>query len=74
MFGHYECDLIVGKKGTKPVILTIIEMVTRSSMARILPSKSPRYVLEKLAIFITETNVRSMTFDNGIEFMYHYKL
>ena len=72
--GHYECDLIVSGRWSKTVILTIIDMLTRKSMAWVLPNKSPSWVEEKLAEYIDKNNVRSLTFDNGTEFMYHYKL
>jgi len=72
--GHYECDLIVSGKWDNTVILTIVEMVTRRSMARVLHNRSPSWVLEKLKEFIKENNVKSITFDNGVEFMYHYEL
>lgn len=71
---HYECDLIVSKKWCKTVILTIIDMLTRKSMAWVLTNKSPTWVIEKLVSYIDKNNVKSITFDNGIEFMYHYKL
>lgn len=72
--GHYECDLFVSGKWSKTVVLTLIEMVTRRSMAWVLPNKAPQWVVEKLLEYIEEYNVKSITFDNGIEFMYHYKL
>ena len=72
--GHYECDLIVSWKWDKTVILTILEMVTRKCTAWVFPNKSPTLVEEKLKEFILENNVRSITFDNGVEFMHHYKL
>ena len=34
-FGHWEIDLVVGSKGTKPVILTLVERQTRRLYARI---------------------------------------
>jgi IS30 family transposase len=72
--GHYECDLFVSGKWCKTVVLTLIEMVTRKSMARVLPNKSPQWVLGKLLQYIKKNDVKSITFDNWIEFMYHYKL
>jgi len=71
---HYECDLIVWKKGTKHVLLTIIDKATRKSMAWILPNKYPSSICGTLKQFIQVNDVKSITFDNGVEFMYHYKL
>lgn len=71
---HYECDLIVWKKWTKTVILTLVEMLSRKSEAWVLPSKSPDLVVGKLKEYITKNEVKSITFDNWVEFMYHYKL
>lgn len=71
---HYECDLIVWPQTTKHAILTVIEMCTRKSHAWILPNKSPSTVYEILKKFVQENVVESITFDNWVEFMYHYKL
>lgn len=71
---HYECDLVVWSKWTKPVILTVIEMRSRRWYAWILPNKTPKWVNEVLKKFVTENDVKSMTFDNWVEFMYHYRL
>ena len=31
-FGHWEIDLVVGRQGSKPVILTLVERQTRKSI------------------------------------------
>ena len=73
-FGHYEADLIVWPKGTKAVLLTLTEKASRLKLAYRLPSKSPSEVLKKLHPVIKQFGIKSITFDNWIEFMYHYRL
>ena len=43
-------------------------------MAWILPNKYPSSICGTLKQFIQVNDVKSITFDNGVEFMYHYKL
>jgi len=73
-FGHYEADLIVWPKGTKAVLLTLTEKASRLKLAYRLVSKSPSEVLKKLHPVIKQFGIKSITFDNWIEFMYHYRL
>lgn len=73
-YGHWECDLIVWPQWTKEVILTMIEKVSRYKLAYMLPNKSPLTVQKKLSSIIKAYTVKSITFDNWVEFMYHYRL
>jgi len=74
-FWHYEADLIVWPRwGSKEVLLTLTEKKTRYKLAYKLPSKSPSEVLKKLQVVIKKYGIQSITFDNWVEFMYHYKL
>lgn len=73
-FWHYEADLIVWPRGTKAVLLTLTEKVSRLKLAYRLPSKSPSEVLKKLPSVIKRFGIKSITFDNWVELMYHYKL
>lgn len=73
-FGHYEADLFVWPQGTKPVVLTLTEKVSRLKIAYWLPNKKPSEVQKKLQQCIEEYNIESITFDNWVEFMYHYRL
>jgi IS30 family transposase len=73
-FGNYEADLIVWPRWTKPVLLTLTEKVSRLKLAYRLPNKSPFEVQKKLHSVIEQFGIKSITFDNWIEFMYHYKL
>lgn len=38
--GHWEIDLVVGKQGTKPVVLTLVERKSRKSLYILLKSKT----------------------------------
>lgn len=74
-YGHYEVDLIVSPKyGSNHVLLTLVDKMTRWKVAYKLTSRSPQGVKEKLLEAIKKFSIRSMTFDNGFEFMYHHKL
>ena len=73
-FWHYEADLIVWPLWTKAVLLTLTEKVSRLKLAYRLPSKSPSEVQKKLQSVIKQFGIKSITFDNWVEFMYHYKL
>lgn len=73
-FGHWEGDLIVGKKGTKTVCLTLVERMTRYVITRELPSKQAANVvnafdyLEKCYGRRFMDIFKTVTFDNGTEF------
>jgi IS30 family transposase len=72
--GHYECDLIVWPRTNKTCILTLVEMKTRHIIAVKCNSKSPEQVYQKLQRIVQQYHIKSITFDNGVEFMKHYKL
>lgn len=74
VFGHYEADLFVWPQWTKAVVLTLTEKVSRLKIAYWLPNKKPSEVQKKLHKAITQYGIKSITFDNWVEFMYHYKL
>lgn len=72
--GHWEMDLVVGKKGTAPVLLTLTERVTRQELIFKLPNKkaaSVRSVFDDLekAMPDFKEQFRSITTDNGSEFL-----
>lgn len=72
--GHWEMDLVVGKKGSLPVLLTLTERVTRQELIFKLPNKKAASVrgvfddLEKKMPKFKE-HFRSITTDNGSEFL-----
>lgn len=73
-FGHYEADLFVWPKWTKEVVLTLTEKVSRLKIAVRVETKSPVEVTKKLQQIVKEYGVKSITFDNWVEFMYHEQL
>ena len=72
--GHWEMDLIVGCSGSRPVLLTLTERVTREEIIIKLPDK--RAITIRRAIDRMERTMpdfchkfRSITTDNGPEFL-----
>lgn len=71
-FGHYEADTVVGKAGTKEAILTLVERRTRTLAAVRVSGRSQRAVLRALRRLLKDKRLpglRSVTFDNGCEFL-----
>ena len=77
--GHWEIDLVVGGKGGgKAVLLTLLERKTRKQLIRKLPDRSQGSVLgainaieRKMGIQRFRTVFKSITADNGSEFLDH---
>jgi IS30 family transposase len=73
--GHWEIDLVVGKQGTKPVILTLMERKTRRSLYVLVRNKTQKEVIA--AIKRARRRVKgdfsvvfkTITADNGSEFL-----
>lgn len=72
--GHWEMDLVVGPQGSRPVLLTLTERVTREEIIIKLPDK--RAVTVRRAIDRMERTMpdfcrrfQSITTDNGSEFL-----
>lgn len=77
--GHWEIDLVVGKAGSRPVLLTLTERRSRQEMIFKLPDKkatSVREVFDKLERTMPDfrRRFRSLTTDNGSEFLEYEKL
>lgn len=78
-YGHWEMDLIVGKQGTAPVLLTLTERMTRKEMIFKLPDKKAATVKEqfdKLERRMPDFkyHFKSITTDNGAEFIKYDEL
>ena len=77
--GHWEMDLIVGKAGTLPVLLTLTERQRRQELIFKLPDRKATTVrgifdeLEKIMPDFRE-QFKSITTDNGSEFMQYEQL
>lgn len=73
--GHWEIDLVVGKQGTKPVILTLVERKSRKSLYVLVKNKTQKEVV--CAIKRLKRRIKgdlslvfkTITADNGSEFL-----
>ena len=70
--GHWEMDLVVGKAGTKPVLLTLTERMTREEIIIWLPNKTAEGV--RKALKKVEGRIKTITTDNGSEFLEYEEL
>ena len=73
--GHWEIDLVVGKKGTKPVILTLFERKSRKCLLFKLKNRTQREVIGALKRIGKRIGAdfakmfKTITADNGSEFL-----
>jgi len=73
--GHWEIDLVVGKQGTKPVILTLVERKTRKSLYILVKNKTQKEVIAAIKRIRRRIGgnfgdvFKSITADNGSEFL-----
>lgn len=77
--GHWEMDLVVGKAGSRPVLLTLTERRSRQEMIFKLPDRKAatiRNVFDQLEHTMPDfrRRFRSLTTDNGSEFLEYEKL
>ena len=74
-YGHWEGDLVVGKLGTKTVLFTLTERKTRQEIIMKLPDKKTETIASALDKIERKygskfyKTFKSITFDNGVEFM-----
>jgi IS30 family transposase len=72
--GHFEGDLVMGRKGTKACVLTLVDRYSRFQLSIILPDatrKSVEWGLSRLEKEHPEVfrTMKTITFDNGTEFL-----
>lgn len=72
--GHFEADLIVSKRWFKWAILTLVDRRTRLPRMFQLKDKSSGYIMKCITEIQDEVWIKSVTFDNGMEFAKHYLL
>jgi IS30 family transposase len=73
-YGHWEMDLFVGSRGQKASALVLVERKSRYSLIRRLPDQSQRSVLDALGDLAPKLLIKSITTDNGSEFLNHETL
>lgn len=69
-YGDWEADLVEGTKGTG-YILTLVERKSRYTIFRKLTEKSKELVSLIIIESLSGMKVRSITYDNGLEFANH---
>ena len=75
VYGYWEGDLVIGKKGTKTVLFTLTERMTRQEIIMKLPNKETNTIAKALDKIERKygskfyNTFKSITFDNGVEFM-----
>jgi len=72
-FGDWEADLVEGSKGTG-FILTLVERKSRFTLFRKLDDKTKDTVSEAIINALGLYKVRTITYDNGLEFAGHMKI
>lgn len=72
--GHFEADLIVSKKWFKGVLLTLIDRKTRLPRIYKLKNKKSKPIMHIIKNLQHELWIKSVTFDNWMEFAKHYLL
>jgi len=71
---HFEADLIVSKKWYKGALLTLIDRKTRYSKIFKLKNKKSKNIMNLIAWVKEKLWIKSVTFDNWMEFAKHYLL
>lgn len=72
--GHLEADLIVSNKWNKAALLTLTDRKTRLPRIFKLKNKSSKNIMDIIASIKEEVWIKSVTFDNWMEFAFHYLL
>ena len=73
--GHWEIDLVIGKQGTKPAILTLVDRKTRKSLYVLVKNKTQKEVIESIKRLKRRVSgdfsavFKTITADNGSEFL-----
>ena len=74
-YGHWEGDLVVGKQGTKTVLFTLTERMTRQEIIMKLSNKETKTIAKAIDKIERKYGAKfyktfkTITFDNGVEFM-----
>jgi transposase, IS30 family len=75
IIGHWEADTVIGKSH-KHVMVTLVERKSGYSVVRWAPSKNATVIADTIieALRPLAALVRTMTFDNGLEFAQHERV
>lgn len=73
-YGHMEADTIVSRKGSGGAILSCIDRKSRYVRLEKLSGMKPSETKEKILSLKHKMNIRSISFDNGIENREHHLL
>jgi len=73
-FGHWEADTVIGKQQKGIVIHTEVERKTRYIKAVLINSKQATDTIEAQQKLLPNSICKSVTTDNGLEFVLHTKL
>lgn len=73
-FGHWEADTVIGRQQKGRVIHTTVERKTRYLKALIINSKHATETLQAQQELLPKSICKSITTDNGLEFVLHTKL
>ncbi len=74
-YGHWEGDLVIGKRKKGAVLLTLTERMTREEIIIKIKGKKTEYVVKALNSLERKygkrfySKFKTITFDNGVEFM-----
>ncbi len=72
--GHFEADLVVSGKWSKAAILTLVDRTSRLPRIHLLKDKSSETIMNIITLERKILWIKSVTFDNGMEFAYHHML
>ena len=72
--GHFEADLIVSNRWNKAALLTLTDRKTRLPRIFKLKDKSSKNIMDIIASIKEEVWIKSITFDNWMEFAFHQLL
>lgn len=72
--GHFEADLIVSNKWNKSALLTLIDRYSKLPIIFKLPNKWSEYIMDLIASIKDKIWIKTVTFDNWMEFAFHQLL
>lgn len=72
--GHWELDLVIGKRETAPALMVMTERITREIIIRKIPNKKSATIVAELdkiekAMPDFRSRIQTITTDNGSEFL-----